>query len=110
VIEEIVGEIRDEHEEEPPPIEEKDGKVLVSGGFSIAELNELYDLSLPEQDYTTVAGYVLGQLGRIPRAGDEVTFPGGRLRVLAMEGRRIDRLGLELDGGPPERAEEGATD
>lgn len=109
VIEEIVGEIRDEHEEEPPPIEEKDGEVLLSGGFSIAELNELYDLSLPEQDYTTVAGYVLGQLGRIPRAGDEVSFTGGRLRVLAMEGRRIDRLGLELDGGLPERAEEGAA-
>src|SRR5690606_8118511 len=49
LIEEIVGEIRDEHEEEPPPIEEKDGEVLVSGGFSIAELNDLYDLSLPEQ-------------------------------------------------------------
>jgi len=110
VIEEIVGEIRDEHEEEPPPIEEKDGEVLVSGGFSIAELNELYDLSLPEQDYTTVAGYVLGQLGRIPRAGDEVLFAGGRLRVLSMDGRRIERLGLVLDGGLPERAEEGAAE
>jgi len=104
VIEEIVGEIRDEHEEEPLPIEEKDGEVLVSGSFSIAELNELYDLELPEQDYTTIAGYVLGQLGRIPRTGDEVTFAGGRLRVLAMDGRRIERLGLVLDGGRPETA------
>jgi CBS domain containing-hemolysin-like protein len=102
LVEEIVGEIQDEDETEPPEIEETTGgEILLHGGFPVYELNERFRLELPEQDYTTTAGYVLGRLGRIARAGDEVTFPGGRLRVLQMDGRRIDRLALSLDVRPP---------
>ena len=95
LVEEIVGEIRDEHDVEPPGVEiGDDGRIFVNGGFEIDNLNDEFDLDLPEEDYTTVAGYVMGLLGRIAEEGDEVSFPGGEFRVLDMEGRRIERLEL----------------
>jgi len=106
LVEEIVGEIQDEYETEPPGIEQTTtGEVQLSGGVPVYEINERFGLALPEEDYTTIAGYVLGQLGRIAMVGDEVSFPGGHLRVLAMDGRRIDRLSLTIldqheDAGP----------
>jgi putative hemolysin len=99
LLEQIVGEIHDEHEEASPEIlEMQDGAAVISGAVLVAELNERYDLSLPEQDYTTIGGWVMGRLGRIARPGDDVLFAGGRLRVLAMDGRRIARAALVLDG------------
>jgi CBS domain containing-hemolysin-like protein len=44
---------------------------------------------IPEGDWSTLGGYVFGRLGRIPRVGDRVTFPGGELEVIAMDGRRV---------------------
>ena len=97
VVEEIVGEIRDEHDVEPPGIElGDDGRVFISGGLAVSELNDEFDLDLPEEDYTTVAGYVMGLLGRIALVGDEVPFPAGEFRVTEMEGRRIERLELVI--------------
>jgi CBS domain containing-hemolysin-like protein len=98
LVEEIVGEIRDEYEVEPPAIEEVEtGEIFVNGSVSIFDLNERYDLALPEDEYTTVAGYVMARLGHIPVVGEEVQFAGGRLRVVSMDGRRVDRLALELE-------------
>lgn len=97
LVEEIVGDISDEFEAGPPDIEETEsGVVRLSGTVPIAEVNERYALGLPEDEFTTVAGYVMGQLGRIAHTGDEVRFPTGTLRVTAMDGRRIDRLALTL--------------
>jgi CBS domain containing-hemolysin-like protein len=100
LVEEIVGEIADEHEEVHDEILEiSDGGVLLSGNVGVADVNERYGLDLPEEDYTTVAGYALGRLGRLARPGDEVPFLGGHFRVLAMDGRRVLRMALLLD--PP---------
>ena len=102
LVEEIVGEIADEHEEpEDEILEIAEGGVLLSGTVSVFEVNERFDLTLPEEDYTTIAGYIMGGLGRLARPGDEVAFPGGRLRVLAMDGRRILRAALLLDPRAP---------
>lgn len=93
LVEEIVGEIADEHEMDEPEIATTDeGEILVAGWVPVAELNERYGLEIPEDEYTTVAGFVMGLLGRIAEPGEEVAFEGGRLRVLQMSGRRIDRL------------------
>ncbi len=100
LVEEIVGEIRDEHEEADEEILDTGDATLLSGTVPVTDLNERYDLDLPEEDYTTVAGYALGQLGRLARPGDEVEFVGGRLRVLAVDGRRILRMALFRD--PPD--------
>jgi len=93
LIEEIVGEIQDEHELEPPEFEEVgEGECRIAGAAPVWEVNERFDLRLPEDLYDTIGGYIFGQLGRVARVGDEVEVAGGRFRVLAMDGRRIDRV------------------
>jgi CBS domain containing-hemolysin-like protein len=100
VMEEIVGEIEDELDDVPAEVVTgPGGELLMSGGFAIAELNELYGLKLPDTDYTTVGGFMLGRLGRVARVGDEITIRGGRLRVLEMDSRRVARLALFLQPG-----------
>jgi len=101
VVEEIVGEIDDEFDEAEPVLEHgPEGEILLSGAYSISELNERFDLELPDEDYTTVGGFVLGRLGRVARVDDEVTIRGGMLRVLEMHGRRIARMSLMLQEQP----------
>ncbi|MBW3551862.1 MAG: hemolysin family protein [Gemmatimonadetes bacterium] len=107
LVEEIVGEIADEHEEVHDEILEiAEGGVLLSGTVGVSDINERYELALPEEDYTTVAGYVMGRLGRLAKASDEVDFPGGRIRVLSMDGRRILRVALLLDAAIPDDGDE----
>lgn len=96
LVEEIVGEIRDEHEDEVEEILETGAGALLAGSAPVADVNERFDLSLPEGDYTTMAGYVMGRLGRIARRGDTVTFDGGAVRVISLNGRRVTRLALTL--------------
>jgi len=93
LIEEIVGEIQDEHEVEPRTFEETvPGEVQIGGQVPVWEVNERFQLELPDEPYDTIAGFVLHRLGRIARVGDEVKVPQGRLRVAAMEGRRISLI------------------
>ena len=102
LIEEIVGEIRDEHEDPDEEILDTGDATLLSGAVPVTDVNERFGLALPEADYTTMAGYMLGRLGRLARPGDEVPFEGGKLRVLAVDGRRILRMALFLDEPEPE--------
>jgi putative hemolysin len=103
VVEEIVGEIDDELDEAEPVLEYgPDGEILLTGAYSISELNDRFDLELPDEDYTTVGGFILGRLGRVARVDDEVNIRGGELRVLEMQGRRIARLSLTLQEMPAE--------
>ncbi|MGH7449292.1 MAG: hemolysin family protein, partial [Longimicrobiales bacterium] len=101
VMEEIVGEIEDELDDVPASVEHgPKGELVMSGGVSISEVNDLCGLRLPNQDYTTVGGFMLGRLGRVARVGDEVAIRAGRLRVLEMEGRRVARFALFLERAP----------
>lgn len=106
LVEEIVGEIEDELDEAAPEfIEREGGAIEFRGRTSIAELNDRYGLDLPDEDYTTIGGFVLGRLGRVARLGDEITIPDGVLRVLSMKGRRVDRLCITLEREPKPAAE-----
>ncbi len=90
LIEEIVGEIQDEHEVEPLPFEETvPGEVRIGGQVPVWEVNERFQLELPDEPYDTIAGFVLHRLGRIARVGDEIAVARGRLKVAGMDGRRI---------------------
>lgn len=92
LIEEIVGEIRDEHEAHEPAEFQRlaDGSVRVWGGVSVREANQRLAMELPSDLSDTVGGYVFGSLHRVPRPGDEVPVDGGRLRVARMRGRRVE--------------------
>ena len=93
LIEEIVGEIQDEHEVEPLPFEASvEGEVRIAGNVPVWEVNERFDLKLSEELYDTIGGYIFGHLGRIARPGDEVPVEGGLFRVTAMDGRRVERV------------------
>jgi putative hemolysin len=94
LLEEIVGEIQDEHEaDEPVSFQDVGGGVTrIWGGVSLREVNQELDLDLPEDRFDTVGGFVFGSLNRIPAVGDEVDVPEGRLRVVKMRGRRVEYL------------------
>ncbi len=94
LIEEIVGEIQDEHEGDEPLAFQEVGKGVtrIWGGVSLREANERLEISLPEDQFDTIGGYVFGSLNRIPMVGDEVTIEGGMLRVVRMKGRRVEYL------------------
>jgi CBS domain containing-hemolysin-like protein len=90
VVEEIVGEIEDEHDRTPATVSRlPDGSYWVAARTNIDELNEALDWTLPKQDYETIAGLVLATLGRIPRTGEEFQIPGYTITVLEADNRRV---------------------
>jgi CBS domain containing-hemolysin-like protein len=107
LLEEIVGEILDEYDE-PPEHPERQGAdlVVVPGGMNIGELNERYGLDVPDEDYTTVGGFVFGALGRLAVVGDRITAGGAVFTVREMDGRRIDSLTVDLHSAGDRRAKE----
>jgi len=95
VLEELVGEIHDEHRREASQfVRREDGSWLVDGGASIEDLAETLSIKLDAapRDYSTVSGLVLAELERIPATGDTVRWRGLVLEVVDMDGRRIDKL------------------
>ena len=101
LIEEIVGEIQDEHEVEPLPFEDMaEGEVTIDAAVPIYEVNERLDLDLPEDQQDTIGGLIFARLGRVARVGDIVDVDGGRFRVLTMDGRRIDRVVFYRESPP----------
>jgi CBS domain containing-hemolysin-like protein len=90
VVEQIVGEIEDEHDRTPASVERlPDGSYWVAARTNIEELNEALDWNLPKRDYETIAGLVLSTLGRIPRTGEEFQVPGYTITVLEADNRRV---------------------
>jgi CBS domain containing-hemolysin-like protein len=97
IVEELVGEIRDEFDEEEPAIRERpDGSWLVDGMLAADELMERLRLrELPreeEADYQTVGGMVMDTLGRVPGTGDRFEWEGYSFEVMDMDGRRVDNV------------------
>ena len=91
VLEEIVGEIDDEHDpREAAPIERRqDGRFHVRALTRIEDFNEFFECSLNDDDYDTVAGLVMHELGRLPRRGESVFLSGFRFKVLQADRRRV---------------------
>jgi CBS domain containing-hemolysin-like protein len=107
LLEEIVGEILDEYDDpEEKPVETRGGETLVAGNTHIADLNERFGLDVPDEDYTTIGGYVFGTLGRLPAPGDRVTAGGAIFTVREMDGRRIETLAVDLHSLGDRRAAE----
>jgi len=95
ILEEIVGEIQDEHDLEEKPIQiVDDHTAVVNGRTHIHEVNEALDLSLPDDtvDVDTVAGLIYQHLGRVPQQGETITVNGVELRVERTVGQRIVKV------------------
>ncbi|HID84074.1 MAG TPA: HlyC/CorC family transporter [Anaerolineales bacterium] len=109
LIEEIVGDIEDFFDRSAGPAIQPlpDGSVLIDGLTLIEDVNGKLGLHLEDPNYDTIAGYVLGRLGHIPKTGEAVELADGRrLRVLAMDGLRIAKLRLEQAVHPQNEPEE----
>jgi len=120
LIEEIVGDVRDEHDDATPDVVEVRDGWLVSGLMRIDEVDTETPFRAPEGDYETIGGLVLKELGHIPDVGDTVVLtefdPDNpeldpvhwKATVIRMDGRRIDQLELTELGSEPGTAESGA--
>jgi putative hemolysin len=92
LVEELIGDIRDEYDTEEDIRRLQGGQVEVDGLLNLDEFAEQTGVTLPEGPYETVAGYVLSALGRLPAVGDTVEVDGHRLTVTEMDARRIARV------------------
>ena len=116
VLEEIVGEIHDEHEPQDETVPEMDRitatRFEADGRVPIAEVNERLGLSLPEDgDFDTVAGFLLDRFGRVPSAGERDETPEATFEVLSASPTKIDRIAILLrEGVPEERPEPGSVE
>jgi putative hemolysin len=106
LLEEIVGEIRDEHDVESPVIHLPDGTLLIDASISLRDLKEDHQITLPEStEYETLGGYLITTLQKIPKVGDVVVSEGKRISIVEMVGQRISKVKLEkLPEPPPEEA------
>jgi CBS domain containing-hemolysin-like protein len=96
ILEEIVGEITDEYDNERPPVEWlEDGSARVTARLPVAELEELFGVRIGAEDVETVAGLLAHELGRVPIAGSTATVSGLRLTAENLAGRR-NKIGTVL--------------
>jgi putative hemolysin len=100
LIEEIVGDIRDEYDWEERPIEkQRDGSLVVEGTVGAAELRDGYGVPIPESsEFETVAGFLLERLGSVPKGGEVVVLGEYRLTVVDVERNRISKVKIEKPG------------
>jgi CBS domain containing-hemolysin-like protein len=97
ILEEIVGEITDEYDNEQPPVERlEDGAVRVTARLPVADLEELFGVSVQAEDVETVAGLLAHELGRVPIAGSTATVSGLRLTAEKNLAGRRNKIGTVL--------------
>ncbi len=97
LLEEIVGEIEDEYDMPDDSVQRIDERrIQIDGTYPIDDFNERFGKELPQEVYHTLAGFVFGELGRAPEAGDEVVWDGLRFEVMETEGPRIELLEIEF--------------
>ena len=100
ILEEIVGEIQDEHdeqEEQAQVVHVNEHTLIVEGKMALSDLNELLESHLPhDEDYDTIAGLLFDRLGHIPTSGEVLTLDGISMRVLQADERRILKIEIKF--------------
>lgn len=102
LIEEVVGDIADEYDAFSRDALMFDGILELAGSMSLIDVRSDHHVAIPDGDWSTLGGYVFGQLGRLPRVGDRAPYPDGELEVVAMDGRRVAavRVHKRTEGQP----------
>jgi putative hemolysin len=109
LVEEIVGEIRDEHEFSHDIIREGDQAYVMQGTVDVGRLQDLFDMRLDQRDTTTVGGLVSAIAGRIPQPGEVVEDEGLRFEILESTNRKIEKVRVcrsqpeQADSSPRQR-------
>jgi len=101
ILEEIVGEILDEHDSEPPlltPIEES--SALVDARLEIEKLEDHFGIQLPDGDFESVGGFVIHLIGRIPNVGEKIDYEGLSLTIKSADQRRIGKILIAYQARP----------
>ena len=92
-LEELVGEIVDEHDDEDLSLQTlSNGDYIVVGSMPISRLNDELELKVPESEYDTIGGFIFGMLGHVPVQGESVDFDGWRISTETLDGRRIQQV------------------
>ena len=92
-LEELVGEIVDEHDDEDDSLRVlPNGDLLVDGSMPIGRLNDEISTKIPENEYDTIGGFIFGMLGRVPVIGDSVEHQGWRFSTEELDGRRVQKV------------------
>lgn len=106
LLEEIVGEIRDEYDTEEPLYRWlAEDLLIVDARIDVDELNEALDAELPDdEDYETLGGLIFSRLGKVPRAGDKMVYGGFEFAVRSMMKRRVHKVVIKRLPGEPEEA------
>jgi len=111
LLEEIVGNLQDEYDEEEQEIVQKDDYTyLIAGQTSLDEVSEVVGQEFPDEDYDTLAGLLISLLGHIPEEEEypEVKFGNLRLKVLEMDEKRISRIELTIISDSSDEGDEDA--
>jgi putative hemolysin len=104
LMEEIVGEIRDEYDVENPVMKLPDGTLLIDASISLRDLKEDHNLQFPESpEYETLGGFLMTILQKIPQSGETVILEDKRISVMEMVGKRIAKVKLEKLPPPTEK-------
>ena len=107
LLEELVGEITDEYDQEEPEIVELGaGRYRVSGKASVDDVNELLKIELPDEEWDTIAGFVLDVFGKIPDDGEEVGYQGMTFKAEQVQGRRVSTILITIPPPSPPQDEE----
>lgn len=93
IIEEIIGEIRDEHDaEEDLFVRQQDGSFLVNAWANLDDFEELFNTKIPREGYDTVGGFIIHLLGKVPKKGEEISFEGIHMKIHGSDPKRITRI------------------
>jgi putative hemolysin len=108
ILEQVVGEIHDEFDVVERPLTLADGAVVFDAALNVRDLDAQYNITLPEDPaYATVGGFVLDQLGFIPKGGESFEYGNFRFSVMEMDGKRVARVKIQLL--PPTAGQNGAS-
>jgi len=97
LLEEIVGEIFDEHDLPEDAAPAGGGAPLLDGAMTISEFNTEWDADLDDRNYTTLGGFLFGELGRLPRVGDRIVVGPRTFEIVSMEGRRVNEVRMAVE-------------
>ena len=102
ILEEIVGDIQDEHDNDLPLATKLDkDRFLIDARLEAERLEELLDVKLPEGDFESVGGFIIHMLGRIPEGGETFSFEGLDITIQNADQRKISKIIVQRKHSPP---------